>query len=93
MIVCDDKPMVVVSQFVPDSTASWLDYLTQSLPDIFPCSLSPSSLYVCVFSPTQEVLNDTISYPDGTFMDWEFKISVLYDVAKVRDMYTFMNLE
>lgn len=33
----------------------------------------------------QEVLNDTISYPDGTFMDWEFKISVLYDIAKVRD--------
>ncbi|XP_019498821.1 PREDICTED: heat-stable enterotoxin receptor [Hipposideros armiger] len=30
----------------------------------------------------KEVLNDTISYPDGTFMDWEFKISVLYDIAK-----------
>ena len=43
---------------------------------------------VCVFfSPPQEVLNDTISYPDGTFMDWEFKISVLYDIAKVRGVY------
>lgn len=40
------------------------------------------------FSTVQEVLNDTISYPDGTFMDWEFKISVLYDIAKVRDLQT-----
>ncbi|PIO29692.1 hypothetical protein AB205_0083680, partial [Aquarana catesbeiana] len=30
----------------------------------------------------QAVLNDKISYPDGTFMDWEFKISVMYDIAK-----------
>ncbi|XP_042527501.1 heat-stable enterotoxin receptor, partial [Dipodomys spectabilis] len=30
----------------------------------------------------REVLDDAISYPDGTFMDWEFKISVLYDIAK-----------
>ncbi|XP_078506458.1 guanylyl cyclase C-like [Lissotriton helveticus] len=30
----------------------------------------------------RDVLNDNISYPDGTFMDWEFKISVLYDIAK-----------
>ncbi|XP_043929915.1 heat-stable enterotoxin receptor-like [Protopterus annectens] len=28
------------------------------------------------------VLNDIISYPDGAFMDWEFKISVMYDIAK-----------
>ncbi|MGH0172060.1 UNVERIFIED_CONTAM: hypothetical protein FKN15_062512 [Acipenser sinensis] len=28
------------------------------------------------------VLNDKISYPDDTFMDWEFKISVMYDIAK-----------
>ncbi|XP_059179970.1 guanylyl cyclase C [Centropristis striata] len=28
------------------------------------------------------VLNDKVSYPDGTFMDWEFKISVMYDIAK-----------
>ncbi|XP_075890888.1 guanylyl cyclase C [Nelusetta ayraudi] len=27
------------------------------------------------------VLNDKISYPDETFMDWEFKISVMYDIA------------
>uniref|UniRef100_A0A8C7WLU1 Guanylate cyclase n=1 Tax=Oryzias sinensis TaxID=183150 RepID=A0A8C7WLU1_9TELE len=28
------------------------------------------------------VLNDKVSYPEGTFMDWEFKISVMYDIAK-----------
>ncbi|XP_034050310.1 heat-stable enterotoxin receptor [Thalassophryne amazonica] len=28
------------------------------------------------------VLNDKISYPDETFMDWEFKISVMNDIAK-----------
>ncbi|XP_015237850.1 PREDICTED: heat-stable enterotoxin receptor-like [Cyprinodon variegatus] len=28
------------------------------------------------------VLNDKISYPEDTFMDWEFKISVMYDIAK-----------
>ncbi|XP_068162241.1 guanylyl cyclase C [Antennarius striatus] len=28
------------------------------------------------------VLNNKISYPDETFMDWEFKISVMYDMAK-----------
>uniref|UniRef100_A0A674CCK9 Guanylate cyclase n=1 Tax=Salmo trutta TaxID=8032 RepID=A0A674CCK9_SALTR len=28
------------------------------------------------------VLNDNISYPEETFMDWEFKISVMYDIAK-----------
>lgn len=32
----------------------------------------------------QYVLNDKISYPEETFMDWEFKISVMYDIAKVR---------
>lgn len=32
----------------------------------------------------QYVLNDRISYPEETFMDWEFKISVMYDIAKVR---------
>ncbi|KAL1775881.1 heat-stable enterotoxin receptor [Sigmodon hispidus] len=36
----------------------------------------------CERGSLREVLNDSISYPDGTFMDWEFKISVLYDVAK-----------
>ncbi|KAG7275516.1 hypothetical protein CRUP_032559 [Coryphaenoides rupestris] len=28
------------------------------------------------------VLNDKVSYPEGTFMDWECKISVMYDIAK-----------
>ncbi|XP_069506392.1 guanylyl cyclase C-like [Ambystoma mexicanum] len=36
----------------------------------------------CDRGSLRDVLNDTISYPDGTFMDWEFKISVLYDIAK-----------
>ncbi|KAG8513796.1 Heat-stable enterotoxin receptor, partial [Galemys pyrenaicus] len=36
----------------------------------------------CERGALRDVLNDTISYPDGTFMDWEFKISVLYDIAK-----------
>ncbi|XP_051856797.1 guanylyl cyclase C [Antechinus flavipes] len=36
----------------------------------------------CERGSLREVLNDTISYPDGTFMDWEFKISVMYDIAK-----------
>ncbi|XP_069765376.1 guanylyl cyclase C-like isoform X2 [Narcine bancroftii] len=30
----------------------------------------------------KDVLNDKISYPDGTFMDLEFKVSVMYDIAK-----------
>ncbi|KAJ0015737.1 hypothetical protein NQD34_014027 [Periophthalmus magnuspinnatus] len=28
------------------------------------------------------VLNNKVSYPEETFMDWEFKISVMYDIAK-----------
>ncbi|KAK5880883.1 hypothetical protein CesoFtcFv8_021745 [Champsocephalus esox] len=28
------------------------------------------------------VLNDKVSFPENTFMDWEFKISVMYDIAK-----------
>ncbi|XP_069506388.1 guanylyl cyclase C [Ambystoma mexicanum] len=36
----------------------------------------------CDRGSLRDVLNDRISYPDGTFMDWEFKISVLYDIAK-----------
>ena len=32
----------------------------------------------------QYVLNDKISYPEETFMDLEFKISVMFDIAKVR---------
>lgn len=30
------------------------------------------------------MLNNLVSYPEETFMDWEFKISVMYDIAKVR---------
>nr|XP_055031655.1 guanylyl cyclase C isoform X1 [Misgurnus anguillicaudatus] len=30
----------------------------------------------------RHVLNDKISYPDETFMDWQYKISVMYDIAK-----------
>jgi hypothetical protein len=63
-------------------------FLTRQPPDwITQLTLSPrlSCFALRVFlSPVQEVLNDTISYPDGTFMDWEFKISVLNDIAKVR---------
>ncbi|NP_001166430.1 guanylyl cyclase C precursor [Cavia porcellus] len=36
----------------------------------------------CERGSLREVLNETISYPDGTIMGWEFKISVLYDIAK-----------
>uniref|UniRef100_A0A663MRT2 Guanylate cyclase n=1 Tax=Athene cunicularia TaxID=194338 RepID=A0A663MRT2_ATHCN len=36
----------------------------------------------CERGSLRDVLNDKISYPDGTFMDWEFKISVMYDIAK-----------
>ncbi|CAJ1080629.1 LOW QUALITY PROTEIN: heat-stable enterotoxin receptor [Xyrichtys novacula] len=28
------------------------------------------------------VLNDKVSYPEETFMNWEFKISVMFDIAK-----------
>jgi len=34
------------------------------------------------------VLNDKISYPEETFMDWQFKISVMYDIAKVMITYS-----
>ncbi|NWU68953.1 GUC2C protein, partial [Pterocles burchelli] len=36
----------------------------------------------CERGSLRDVLNDKISYPDSTFMDWEFKISVMYDIAK-----------
>lgn len=41
-----------------------------------------------LFFSSQDVLNDKISYPDGTFMDWEFKISIMYDIAKVSGLPT-----
>lgn len=40
---------------------------------------SKNDLFMCF----QYILNDRISYPDDTFMDMEFKISVMYDIAKV----------
>ncbi|MBN3323433.1 GUC2C protein, partial [Atractosteus spatula] len=39
------------------------------------------------------VLNDKISYPEGTFMDWEFKISVMYDIAKGMSYLHSNNIE
>ncbi|XP_032358108.1 heat-stable enterotoxin receptor [Etheostoma spectabile] len=30
----------------------------------------------------RSVLSDKVSYPEETFTDWEFKISVMYDIAK-----------
>ena len=73
-------------QLVPEPKALWSE--SHYLPvRVFP-QKPPSANSSSSFSPAQEVLNDTISYPDGTFMDWEFKISVLYDIAKVRDPQT-----
>lgn len=45
-------------------------------------------IFFWFFFLLQDVLNDKISYPDGTFMDWEFKISVMYDIAKVSGLLT-----
>ncbi|XP_017338107.1 guanylyl cyclase C isoform X1 [Ictalurus punctatus] len=39
------------------------------------------------------VLNDRISYPEETFMDWEFKISVMYDIAKGMSYLHASNIE
>ncbi|XP_031417083.1 heat-stable enterotoxin receptor isoform X2 [Clupea harengus] len=39
------------------------------------------------------VLNDKISYPEDTFMDWEFKISVMYDIAKGMSYLHASNIE
>ncbi|KAL0992954.1 hypothetical protein UPYG_G00101430 [Umbra pygmaea] len=37
---------------------------------------------LCERGSLKYVLNDKISYPEETFMDLEFKISVMYDIAK-----------
>uniref|UniRef100_A0A7N8YFE5 Guanylate cyclase n=1 Tax=Mastacembelus armatus TaxID=205130 RepID=A0A7N8YFE5_9TELE len=37
---------------------------------------------LCQRGSLRHILNDRISYPDDTFMDMEFKISVMYDIAK-----------
>ncbi|XP_062381715.1 guanylyl cyclase C [Sardina pilchardus] len=39
------------------------------------------------------VLNDKISYPEDTFMDREFKISVMYDIAKGMSYLHSSNIE
>ncbi|KAM9462546.1 guanylyl cyclase C isoform 1-T1 [Clarias gariepinus] len=39
------------------------------------------------------VLNDRVSYPEETFMDWEFKISVMYDIAKGMSYLHSSNIE
>ncbi|XP_056286434.1 guanylyl cyclase C [Pseudoliparis swirei] len=36
----------------------------------------------CERGSLRYVLNDKVSYPEETFMDWEFKISVMYDITK-----------
>ncbi|XP_044186028.1 heat-stable enterotoxin receptor [Thunnus albacares] len=37
---------------------------------------------LCQRGSLRYILNDRISYPEETFMDMEFKISVMYDIAK-----------
>uniref|UniRef100_A0A3Q3EE84 Guanylate cyclase n=1 Tax=Labrus bergylta TaxID=56723 RepID=A0A3Q3EE84_9LABR len=37
---------------------------------------------LCQRGSLRYILNDRISYPDETFMDMEFRISVMYDIAK-----------
>ncbi|KAM8723242.1 guanylyl cyclase C [Acanthopagrus schlegelii] len=37
---------------------------------------------LCQRGSLRQILSDKISYPDETFMDTEFKISVMYDIAK-----------
>ncbi|XP_072523501.1 guanylyl cyclase C isoform X2 [Salminus brasiliensis] len=39
------------------------------------------------------LLNDRISYPEETFMDWEYKISVMYDIAKGMSYLHSSNIE
>lgn len=51
---------------------------------MFEAQSSITSQMPCVPLFSQYVLNDKVSYPEETFMDWEFKISVMYDIAKVR---------
>uniref|UniRef100_A0A8C7FWX6 Guanylate cyclase n=1 Tax=Oncorhynchus kisutch TaxID=8019 RepID=A0A8C7FWX6_ONCKI len=48
---------------------------------------------LCNSLSLQYVLNDTISYPEKTFMDLEFKISVMYDIAKGMSYLHSSNIE
>ncbi|XP_056143733.1 guanylyl cyclase C [Lampris incognitus] len=47
----------------------------------------------CERGSLRHVLNDKISYPDETFMDMEFKISVMYDIAKGMSYLHSSNIE
>uniref|UniRef100_A0A8C9VSC3 Guanylate cyclase n=1 Tax=Scleropages formosus TaxID=113540 RepID=A0A8C9VSC3_SCLFO len=47
----------------------------------------------CERGSLRYVLNDKISYPEETFMDWEFKISVMYDIAKGMSYLHSSNIE
>ncbi|KAM4634886.1 guanylyl cyclase C [Polymixia lowei] len=48
---------------------------------------------LCERGSLRHVLNDRISYPDETFMDTEFKISVMYDIAKGMSYLHSSNIE
>ncbi|XP_071758151.2 guanylyl cyclase C [Centroberyx gerrardi] len=48
---------------------------------------------LCERGSLRHVLNDRISYPDETFMDMEFKISVMYDIAKGMSYLHSSNIE
>ncbi|XP_059203601.1 guanylyl cyclase C [Centropristis striata] len=48
---------------------------------------------LCQRGSLRYILNDRISYPDETFMDMEFKISVMYDIAKGMSYLHTSNIE
>ncbi|KAM3864411.1 guanylyl cyclase C [Diretmus argenteus] len=48
---------------------------------------------LCERGSLRHVLNDKISYPDESFMDMEFKISVMYDIAKGMSYLHSSNIE
>ncbi|XP_070703541.1 guanylyl cyclase C [Pempheris klunzingeri] len=48
---------------------------------------------LCQRGSLRYILNDKISYPDETFMDMEFKISVMYDIAKGMSYLHSSNIE
>lgn len=60
---------------------------------MFEAQRSITSRMPCVPLFSQYVLNDKVSYPEETFMDWEFKISVMYDIAKVRQKRWSLNAD
>ncbi|KAM3597900.1 uncharacterized protein V6R79_010938 [Siganus canaliculatus] len=48
---------------------------------------------LCQRGSLRQILSDRISYPDETFMDMEFKISVMYDIAKGMSYLHSSNIE